>query len=106
MDIRTVNNIDIRKFHIYLKEKLKLGNKTIKHYMDELKMFLNFFKDDIKKFPEFPSIRVQQPVIIRLTEKEMEEIYEFIHQKIYLSSLFLSTLELGQMKQEVSKNLI
>jgi integrase len=76
-DIRQIDTMGIRKFHGYLKD-LKLGSKTIKHYFTELKMFLTVFKDDIKKFPELPRIRVQKPPIKSLTLKEMGQIFEFI----------------------------
>lgn len=81
-DFRKLTDSDITGFYRYLKS-LTYRNKPysearIKVIMSELKGFLLSQKHLFPRFPEFPKIKIQLPVIQWINEKQQNEIFEFI----------------------------
>jgi site-specific recombinase XerD len=61
-DIRQVKSIHIQEFLLSLKER-GLKDKSIYNAVGELRAFFRFHKKSIPELPDFPVIRVQEPVI-------------------------------------------
>jgi integrase len=67
-------------FQKWLKEK-NLQGKSIKNVMGILHGFLTHFKSTLNLFPTFPAINYQQKRIKWFTEKELDEVFEFINEQ-------------------------
>jgi len=79
-DFRTIDQVQLEGFQKWLKEK-NLQGKSIKNVMGILHGFLTHFKSTLNFFPTFPAINYQQKRIKWFTEKELDEVFEFINEQ-------------------------
>ena len=86
-DFRRITDSDVTAFYRYIKnltyktppkQQKPYTDKRIKDILSELKGFLLSQKHHFQKFPDFPKIRVQQPAIAWINEKQQNEIFEFL----------------------------
>jgi integrase len=98
-DFRTIDDIQVQSFARDL-EKKGLKGKTIKNIIGILFGFLNYFKRAINCLPERPSISYQTPKIRWFTEKEIDQVFEFI--KVEDLGYFLFIRYYGVRPEEAS----
>jgi integrase len=79
-DFRTIDDVQLQAFVKWL-EGRDLKGKTIKNILMMLHGFLNYFKRSINIFPQFPSISYQQPRPKKFTDKEIDQVFEFIQEQ-------------------------
>lgn len=79
-DFRTIDDVQLQNLARSLEEK-GLKGKTIKNILMTLHAFLNYFKRAINIFPQFPSISYQQPRPRKFTDKEIDQVFEFIREQ-------------------------
>jgi len=79
-DFRTIDQIQLEGFQKWLEEK-KLKGKTIKNIFTALHGFLNHYRSSIGCFPTFPSCSYQRPKIKWFTEKEIDQVFEFLKEE-------------------------
>jgi integrase len=79
-DFRTIDTVQLSAFLHWLEAK-NLKGKTMRNIIMVLHGFLNHFRQAINLFPEFPKIQYQQPRIRWFTDKEINQVFEFIHQE-------------------------
>jgi len=79
-DFRTIDDLQLQGFVKSL-ESRRLKGKTIKNILMTLHGFLNHFKRSINIFPEFPKISYQVPHIRFFSEREIDQVFEFIQEK-------------------------
>jgi integrase len=76
-DIREIKKIHIDEFYTGLKKR-GLGDKYIYNILGELKAFFHFHAESIPRIPTFPRVSLQDRPIQWLTEKQQEEVIEFL----------------------------
>ena len=76
-DFRTIDQVQLEAFLQFLQGK-GLKGKTIRNIFMALHGFLNHFKQSISLFPQFPDLSYQRPRIRWFTEKEIDQVFEFI----------------------------
>jgi integrase len=80
-DFRTIDQVQLEGLQTWL-EKKELKGKTIKNIMMTLHGFLFHFRSSIPgSLPVFPKISYQQPKIKWFTEKEIDQVFEFLKEE-------------------------
>jgi integrase len=79
-DFRTIDKVQLEGLKKALEQK-HLAGKTIKNIMMALHGFLNHYSSSLNIFPTFPDLSYQRPKIRWFTEKEMDQVFEFIREE-------------------------
>ncbi len=87
-DFRTIDSLQLQGFKRWLEEK-GLKGKTIRNILMILHGFLRCFKSMINLFPDFPPVKYQRPRIRWFTDKEIDQVFEFIEEEDRGYFLFL-----------------
>jgi len=77
-DIREIRQIHIQGLINFMRKGGQCGDKRIKDALGVLHAFLNYYKESLPLFPAFPEHSYHKPRIQWLTEKEVDQIFEFI----------------------------
>jgi integrase len=77
-DIREIRQIHIQGLINFMRGSGRCGDKRIKDALGVLHAFLNYYKESLPLFPAFPEHSYQKPAIQWLTEKEVDQIFEFV----------------------------
>ena len=81
-DFRTIDGVQLEALRKTLEHK-ELSGKTIENIFMVLHAFLNhkLFRSAFYAFPEFPELKYQHPKIQWRTEKEIDQVFEFIKEE-------------------------
>lgn len=78
-DIRKIQTPHVQEFYATLLDK-HYSPKYCKILMDDLKAFLNFYRENLPTFPHFPKIEIQESVIRWLTSEDQDKVFQYIPQ--------------------------
>jgi len=101
-DVRDIKKINLIKYKDYLESK-NLSNKTIKNYIDNLRAFFNYLKNELElitEVPAFPKVEVSLPIIKWISNEDQIKIFEAIpdeHKPIF-AFLFLVGCRPGEAR--------
>jgi integrase len=76
-DVRLIRKLDIVNYADHLR-KIQIGGKTLKNYLDLLKVFLNWCHKDLEiidKIPNFPEAQYQLPQVRWLSQEDQIKLY-------------------------------
>lgn len=79
-DVRDLRKLDLINYKAHLEGKGITG-KTLKNYLDLLKSFLNYCRNDLEvivSFPSFPDVEVQEPKFKWVDQEDQIRLFEHI----------------------------